>query len=153
MPFYYYEHDCGYGSMLQRKVGEHILESCPGCRAPDVLRPVINRATAPNIMLSSVSNRMYNNGMGYYDVGLGKQVYSREHRRSIMKEMDVHEADRMSAEEFVERSTAEQDREADISLDYVKDRYEYYRAEVEKGKRPEEKPLPENFNPKMLGGE
>ncbi len=143
MPFYWYEHDeCGFALLLQRKVDECVMFSCPKCKDTVELRPVISRATCPNIMLPAVTNHVYNNGMGAYDMGLGARLESREQHRQIMKDMDVHEVD-VKPDEFLSRSTAAQESVKEPSMDYVKDRYEYYRSEVEKGLTREDKPIPD----------
>lgn len=131
MPFYFYAHTCGYEAFLQRSVKDYLMP-CPNCKTE--LRPVINKHTVPNIMLSSVTNHIYNNGMGQYDVGLGTEISSRQEHRRIMEEKGVVESDYKSAEEFIEVSEKAADRDPDISIDHIKDRYEYYKAEVDKGR-------------------
>jgi hypothetical protein len=154
MPFYLYRHSCGYEELLERRVSGHILDHCPGCDAAIYLRPVLNRETVPRIMLSSVTNHVYNNGMGKYDIGLGKRIESRQQHRQIMRDMDVHEADSISSEEYIERAHKAQDSDKEIPIDHIKDRYEYYRAEVDKGRRREEAPAPEGWkDPKPIEGD
>jgi len=145
MPFYLFEHSCGYKEMLRRVVGEHILDSCPSCHAPDELRPVLNRSTAPNVMLPAVSNQYYNNGHGKYDPGLGETIYSREHHKQVMEQKGVTEF-RGSQDDFMQKVTEEKEPQ-EATMEEVKDAFAESSARVKNGERWEDTPNP---NPELV---
>ena len=139
MPRYKYTHGCGYLALVERTMEQNIMGSCPGCGASVELRPVIDRSTLPNIMRSAVTNHIYNNGMGAYDIGLGVNLENRQQHERVMKEKGVELADKMSSEEYVEKSNHAAEAEPSIPIEHIKDRYEYYKSEVDKGRTRDDK--------------
>ena len=140
MPFYQYTHNCGYSELLRRSVSEHILNECPSCGALEELRPVINRLTAPNIMLPSVTNQYYNNGQGRYDPGLGAWIENREQHRQEMKRQGVTEYDG-TMDDYMSSVTDDKEPK-DLTVEEVKDALEESSARVKNGEVFIDKPAP-----------
>jgi hypothetical protein len=116
--------------------------TCPTCGE---VRPTLNRSTAPNIQLSSVSNQMYNNGMGKYDPGAGQVFHNRQEHKAWMESAGVTDF-RGSQDDFMDKATADLPVK-EISVADVQDAFQESSNEVRnEGRKFEDKPNP---NPEL----
>jgi len=86
MPTYAYK-CCEYEAVLYKIRIDDRVRPCPSCGID--MEPLINREHAANIQSSYVDNRVYNNGQGFFDKGLGKVISSRGQHKAIMREKGV----------------------------------------------------------------
>ena len=132
MPLYAYQCElCGWDAVLRRTVEERVM-TCPSCHGPEPLRPLITKEHHPHTLSASVSNHQFNHGQGQYDMGLGRMIYSREHRRSVMEELGVVEWSGHPDDVFADPPDP-----PPVPVETIKDLWEHAEAEFDKGKRPQ----------------
>ena len=101
MPRYEFEcSSCGWHGLLKRPMSHCGEADCPDCK--EAMERTFTTLSLPNAQSPKVDNHDFNNGMGAYDRGLGEVVYSRKHRRQIMKQKGLPPTDKEKVDQFDE---------------------------------------------------
>jgi len=104
MPRYEFECSiCGWHGLLKRPMSHSDEAYCPDCK--ETMERVFTPLGLPYTQIPKVDNHDFNNGQGVYDRGLGEVVYSRQHRRQIMKRKGLHEVSKYDKDEFTRDPT------------------------------------------------